>query len=237
MHGRTTLRIAVAVAVLAVAGFVGAYLLFFTDDSPPPLRLSQASTTAPVQQATAGATPDVAGVWHVASQSVAGYRVREKLAALPAQSDAVGRTSAVTGQVRVDGSGSALTATDARFEVDLTKLTSNESRRDNVIRRQGLESDRFPTATFVTVEPIRLANRPPSGDTVKVSAVGDLTLHGVTKRVTIPIDARQSGDKIELVGSLTFPMSDFDIDPPDVAGVVTVEPIATMEFQIFLERS
>jgi polyisoprenoid-binding protein YceI len=239
MHGRATTRILVGVAVLAVAGFVGAYFLFFSDDSPPPLTLSNTATTATGGQgsATTAAAADVAGMWRVASGSQAGYRVREKLTALPAQSDAVGRTTAVNGQVRVDGAGGGVTATDVRFEVDVAKLQSDETRRDNAIRTRGLETNRFPTATFVSSEPIRLSNRPPVGQKVSVQAVGDMTIHGVTKRVTIPIEAQLSGNRIELVGSYKFPMSDFGIDPPSVANVVTVEPDATLEFQIFLEKA
>lgn len=143
-------------------------------------------------------------MWTVASGSEAGYRVREKLANLPAQSDAVGRTSAVTGQVRVEADGAGFVASDGRFEADLTKLTSDESRRDNRIRTQGLESSRFPTATFVISEPVRLSDQPPVGEAVKVSAVGDLTLHGVTRQVTIPADARLTGARSRWSGRSAF---------------------------------
>ena len=172
----------------------------------------------------------------MAPGSEARYRVREKLAALPAQSDAVGSTPAVSGQVRFDASGEGVTASEARFEVDLTKLTSSESRRDNLIRTRGLQSDRFPTATFVTTEPIRLTDEDVAALPVRISAVGDLTVHGVTKRVTIPIDAQVVGKRIELVGSHKFPLSDFDIEPPSVAGVVTVDSDATLEFRLLLEQ-
>ena len=66
-------------------------------------------------------------------------------------------------------------------------------------------------------------------------ATGDLTLHGVTKRITMPLQVRMNPDgRIELVGSLKFPMADFGIDPPNVAGFVTVSSDATLEIQLFL---
>jgi polyisoprenoid-binding protein YceI len=160
---------------------------------------------------------------------VAGYRVREKLATLPAQSDAVGRTNAVTGSVVIDGT----TVTAADVVVDVTTLDSDEDRRDNRIRSMGLETDTFGTATFSLTSPIELG----AGDTVSVSAIGDLTIHGVTKSVTIPLDAKRSGATLEVVGSIEFPMADFDIDPPSIGGFVTVEDDATMEFQLFLDRA
>ena len=247
-RSRRPLAIVAIVAVLAIAGLAVAYLSFFSDDAPQPLALSDqptpttasgpATTTAATVAASASASSSqLAGTWRVADGSTAGYRVREKLAALPAKSDAVGRSPAVTGTVRVDGSGNALTATDARFEVDLTKLTSDESRRDNRIRTDGLQTNQFPTATVVSTKPIPLPAETASGQPVKASAEGDLTIHGVTKRVTIPLDVRVAGGKGELVGSLGFPMSDFNITPPSIGGFVTVDPDATLEFKLVLEKA
>jgi len=257
---RHRLRLAiVAAVVVSVAAIAATYLLFFTDDSPPPLQLSaqvtttvagaagSATTTAgdasgsPSTTATgtpAGAGGGLSGQWRIGNNTTAGYRVREKLARLPAQSDAVGRTSAVTGSIQVGRNGSQLLVADgARFEVDVTRLTSDESQRDNRIRTQGLESNRFPTATFVSTAPMEFPSSAESGVAVKTSVTGDLTIHGVTKRVTIPLDAQVTGGRIEVVGSLTFPFSDFGMTPPNIAGFVTVENNATLEFQLFFDKA
>lgn len=241
-RSRRPLAILAIAALLAVGAVAVAYLAFFNDDAPEPLTLSdQPAATTPATSGGATASPsagaDLVGTWRATTGSEAGYRVREKLAALPAKSDAVGRTPAVTGTVRVENAGDALVATDARFEADLTRLTSDESRRDNRIRTDGLETSRFPRATFVSTSPITLPAGTAAGQAVKVSAEGDLTLHGVTKRVTIPLDVRYTGARGELVGSLSFPMSDFDIDPPNVGGFVTVDPDATLEFKLLLEKA
>ena len=108
--------------------------------------------------------------------------MREKLAFLPAKNDAVGRTSDITGSAESTDD----TFTKADFEIDLTTLTSDQDRRDQRIREIGVESDRFPTAKFSLTKPLALGES-------KVDATGDLTLHGVTKRVTIPLEVRQSG--------------------------------------------
>ena len=54
----------------------------------------------------------LAGEWTVGAGSVAGYRVREQLANLPAESDAVGRTEDVSGSITSSeaGDGAQLTA-------------------------------------------------------------------------------------------------------------------------------
>jgi len=197
-------------------------------DSPDEFALED----APAATATATATAtDAEGTakWAIADGSQAGYRVREKLAFLPAKNDAVGRTSDITGLADSTGDGDALTFSQASFEIDLTTLTSDQDRRDQRIREIGVESDRFPTATFKLTEPLKL-------DASKVEAKGDLTLHGVTKSVTIPLEVQQSGSTVEAVGKLTFPWGDFGMTAPSVAGFVSVEDEATMEFDLKLAR-
>jgi hypothetical protein len=39
-----------------------------------------------------------------------------------------------------------------------------------------------------------------------------------------------------VVGSITFPWSDFNMQAPDIAGFVTVDGTAAMEFDLFLKH-
>jgi polyisoprenoid-binding protein YceI len=215
-------KIVLAIAVVGVAALAGIYFLFFNEDSPPEF---EATPTEEIEEPT---TDDVNGTWTVASGSEAGYRVREKLANLPAQSDAVGRTSEVTGTFVIEDD----VLTTASFEVALANLKSDADRRDNRVDGT-LEVETFPTSTFELTEPVELD---PAAATTTIDAVGDLTLHGVTKSIEIAIEATRNGDSIELVGSYTFPMADFAIVPPSIGGFVTVEPDATLEFKILAEQ-
>jgi polyisoprenoid-binding protein YceI len=217
--------------------------VFFNDDSPPPLTLSSGTTlqasdesTAPGTTVTPATPATLAANWIVGEGSVAGYRVREKLARLPAKSDAVGRTNDVTGAVVIEGEGDTLTVTAVDLTVDVTTLLSDSDRRDGQIKQRGLETAKFPTATFELTRPIAIPAEALTGSPVTVEATGDMTIHGVTRTVTIPIDAQLNADQIELVGSYFFPMADFAIDPPSFAGIVEVDPDATLEFQLFLTR-
>jgi polyisoprenoid-binding protein YceI len=224
-------RLLIAAVVVVIVAAAGVYALFFTGDSEDPFELESGSnpTIAPE-------SGSIEGRWQLASGSEVGYRVREKLARLPAQSDAVGRTTAVTGSVELVREGANLVARNANFDADVSQLRSDESRRDNAIRTRGLETARFPKATFVAAGPIAVPAEAENGGTVNVSATGDLTIHGVTKRVTIPMEARLNGSRIELGGAHTFPFSDFGIEPPNVANIVTVEDEATLEYKLFLEK-
>lgn len=231
----TTRRIAVTAAALLVvvaAGFVAIYLIAFGGSSAKKLSLGP----PPSGGQPAAFTGNPAGRWLAASGSEAGYRVREKLARLPAQSDAVGRTSAVTGGLTVVDTGGTLVARDLKVDVDVTQLQSDEDRRDSRIRTQGLETNRFPTATFVSTADTPLPADVASGKTFTADVHGNLTVHGVTKEVTIPVQARLDSTGAQVVGSSTFPMSTFSIDPPNVGGFVTVQPTATIEFKIVLRQ-
>ena len=74
----------------------------------------------------------------------------------PAESDAVGRTDQVTGSITVESDGTTTTLTAADLTVDTTSLASDELRRDNRLRREGLETDAFPTATFTLTAPVEV---------------------------------------------------------------------------------
>ncbi|MBI2777643.1 MAG: hypothetical protein HYX57_10340 [Chloroflexi bacterium] len=66
---------------------------------------------------------------------------------------------------------------------------------------------------------------------------GSRARRGVTKRVAIPAQAQLNGDRIEIVGSLTFPFSDFAMTPPDIANFVQVEDDATLEVLLSLVKA
>lgn len=233
-----------AVVVAAVGGGLAWYIL--DDDAPPPVALpdaeeaasaatdSTAGSSATDTTASATAGEGISGEWTVAASenTFVGYRVDEVLAGI--NKTAVGRSPAVAGTVVVEGT----TVTDATFTADLTQLQSDESRRDNRIRTLGLETDTFPEATFTLTEPIDLGAEPVVGEPFTAPATGDLTLHGVTRPVTIDLEARLDADgTVVVIGSLPILFADYDIEKPDVAGFVTTEDNGVLELSLVLERA
>ena len=120
--------------------------------------------------------------------------------------------------------------------MDLTTLVSDQSMRDGQLARQGVQTDQFPNATFVLTAPIELGHVPAEGEEVSVTATGDLTLHGVTKSVQIPLKATLTQDVIGVSGSLTFTWEDFGMEQPSSQRVVSLADDVTMEFQIFMRK-
>ena len=176
---------------------------------------------------------DLAGTWTVASESQAGYRVREQLANLPAESDAVGRTDQVTGSITLETNGDTTMLTAGTITVDTTSIASDESRRDNRLRNEGLETDTYPTATFTLTQPVEIPAAALDGTVADVTLVGDLDLHGVTKSVSIPAQAQLVDGTISVAGSLSFPLSDFAITAPNIGGfIVSIADTGTLEFLV-----
>src|SRR6266849_2974401 len=122
MNSRRTLIAAVVAGVLIVgaAGVGIVYFVVFAGSSPQKLTLS---SPAPSTSASASSSDSAAaaGTWTVGSGSLAGYRVREQLASFAAPSDAVGRTSAITGTFSLTQSASGYGVTAASFSVDVSK--------------------------------------------------------------------------------------------------------------------
>ena len=154
----------------------------------------------------------------------------EQLATIGAQT-AVGRTGAVTASLEFDGS--AINALEV--EVDMTQLRSDDSRRDRALGNQSLETNTFPTSVFVMSEPIVLAAAPGEGETIAVTAVGDLTLHGVTRSVSIPLEGQLINGFVVVIGSLEIEFADYDIPAPSAFVVLSVEDHGTLEFQLIFE--
>ncbi|MGC8633147.1 MAG: YceI family protein [Candidatus Limnocylindrales bacterium] len=200
-------------AALLVAA-LGAWYLFLRPPGPPPVDLvalpgaSAAGTTSP------GALD---GVWTLEpvsasganSSSFVGYRVQEQLAGIGAHT-AVGRTGGVTGSFTLRGT----TVIAGAITADLATLKSNEPLRDAQLVHRGLQTALYPTATFLLTRPIDLGGLPAPGVLVRADATGRLTLHGQTRTVTIPLQARLAGRTVEVAGSLTIAFADYGIIPP-----------------------
>lgn len=247
----TRSRVLIAATLVVVAVVVGGYIAYdqvlrgdsvaalaLPSASPAPSDSAAATASSGSSAAPAASTGDVAGTWNVASGSQAGYRVREQLANLPAESDAVGRTDQVSGSITLTTSGGTTTLTTATITVDTTSITSDKSQRDNRLRSQGLETDRYPTATFTLSAPVEIPAAALAGTATDVTLTGDLTLHGVTKSVQIPAQAQLVNAAIQVAGSVTFPLSDYSITAPNVGGIiVSIADQGALEFLVTFTKA
>ncbi len=234
-----------ALAVVVVVAIV-VWFVFIKSDPPPPLTLDSVATTTVTGGSTAatGATTTVTsnpnattsnldGTWKITTASQVGYRVTEDLVGGLANNVAVGRTNAVTGTVTI--AGTSATGVDAT--ADLTKLTSDSSRRDGQVQTRILNTSQFPKATFKLTAPINFGSLPAVAAEKKASATGDLTIHGVTKKVTFDVTySLISATEIRMVGTVAMVWNDYGIPSPTFAGVADVRDNGSMEFLIVATR-
>jgi polyisoprenoid-binding protein YceI len=195
-----------------------------------------AAPTSPTSSATTGGDAGLDGTWNVDpsvgsfadfSGSFVGYRVQEELANVGAAT-AVGRTPDVTGSLVLEGT----TISSVEIAADLSTLQSDNNMRDGQLRRQALETGTFPEGTFVLAEPIELASAPADGAVIAVTAVGDLTIHGQTRSVELPLEARVSGDVVTVTGSTEIVFADYGIAQPRSFMVLSIADRGTMELQL-----
>lgn len=212
------------------------------EPTPEPTATPAPATSTPAATATPTPTEepeiestwpdDPTGAWVIsgAGETFVGYRVNEELVGVGAFT-AVGRTSAVTGLLTFDGAA----ITGVEIEADVTQLQSNDSRRDSALRSQGLETGAYPTASFALTQPIALEAVPAEGEPISIDAVGELTIHGVTNEVTIPLEGQRTDGYVVVVGSIEIAFADYGMAAPRAFVVVSIEDSGLMEFQLVFE--
>jgi polyisoprenoid-binding protein YceI len=211
--------------VLVMAGGAAFWWFFVRSDAAPPPRIEETNLAA-------GGSLD--GTWTVrpGGESYVQYRVKEQLVGAVLQTDATGRSSSVDATMTIRGS----TISGVSATADLVTLTSDKDRRDRYIRDNGLQSHRFPTATFVATQPITLAEAPQKGEKVTTRARGMLTLHGITHAVTWPLVGRWDGTTVQVVGTLPIRFVDYGITPPNIGGFVAVGGTGRIELALFFAK-
>jgi polyisoprenoid-binding protein YceI len=216
----------VAVAVLAVAG-PWIYINLIEGDAPDELSLDDVTTTTSAGTQTTVAGAGIEGAWEVTAGSQAGYRVQEVLFGQDAT--AVGRTEDVTGTLTIAGRS----VTAGSFTVDLTTVSSDQSRRDGQFHGRIMDTATFPTAVFELTEPIALTSEPEDGAKVTATATGDFTIHGVEKTVTFDLIATRANGTLVVNGSIPVTFADYGIGDPSF-GPAVVQDHGVIEFLLVL---
>jgi polyisoprenoid-binding protein YceI len=189
-------------------------------------------TPAPLALPSSAAPPagPLAGRWSVKAGAVAGFRVRET--SLGLSNDVVGRTRSVTGSVVL--SADRLTA--ASVSVGLRSLTVSGKRQPQFGTSLGTAT--HPNATFILARPVSLPAAFVAGRPVTLHAAGRLTMHGITRLVTLTLSARRDGPRLQVAGRAAVPFSAWAIRGPGGLGVLgSLANQGVAEFRLTLQRS
>jgi polyisoprenoid-binding protein YceI len=171
----------------------------------------------------------------VTERSQANYRVREQLASLTLPNDAVGVTNTVSGTITIQPDG-AIVASESQIVVDVSNLTSDNSRRDNYVRRNTLQTDQYPQVTFAPKEVTGLPSPLPESGEIAFQLSGDLTIRDVTRPVIWEITGQIQDGQITARATTTFTFAEFNITQPRVPVVLSVEDNITLEADLVLQR-
>jgi len=224
-----------------VLGGIGAVVLFFAaifvyanfiNDAPDELDATDLSEalTGTTQAPSASASADFDGDWIPTTASEFGYRVEEVLAGV--NTTAVGRSNEIEGMLTIDGTNASV----VDITVQIENITSDDSTRDGQFRGRIMNASEFPTAEFRITEPIEFGQIPVGDEQVVATAVGELTLRGVTNAVTFDVTAQTTDGRIGVLGAIPVLFEDYSIDNPSF-GVVATEDNGLVEFVLVFERA
>ena len=243
------LLLLVVVIVLLLWYFV------FRDTSPADVN-SQAAKEARDEALSEAGTSEVQsldGIWiidteigefndacltEVCGSSFVGFRIDEELVGIGGKT-VVGRTPDISAQFTINGSEIVSSSEGNRpiVTVDMTTLITDDASRNNAIKRQAIETSKFPEASLVITESIDFSSATDLEAGFTTEILVDLTIHGVTQQETIEVTASFDGSRILVFGNLgPILLSDYEIEKPRSAVVLSVEDNALMEFQLFFKK-
>ncbi|MEK7834099.1 MAG: YceI family protein [Acidobacteriota bacterium] len=127
-----------------------------------------------------------------------------------------------TGKIVVPESGAS--GGSLELDVDATSLAvldkkpSEEDKKKiyNSMHNEVLESAKHPKITFKSVSVSDLKQT--GGDSFSLTLNGDLTLHGVTKRIALPVSLTINAQQLRATGKYTLQQTDYGIKPYSAAG-------------------
>jgi len=196
-----------------------------------------ASAAAPGTTAVKTTAPSKAALRLVLAPSgnAARYRVREQLMHHDFPNDAVGETKSLTGAIALDADGKII-RDESKFTLDAGTFVSDQKRRDGYVRGRLLESDDYPTITFVPSE-VRGVKLPmPRSGSADVQILGDLTVHGVTRPTTWNGTVQFNNAGLTGNASTVFTFEDIQLDQPRVPVLLSVADSIKLELDFNMVR-
>jgi polyisoprenoid-binding protein YceI len=145
-----------------------------------------------------------------------------------------------TGEARLTPgavSPASLTLTVRAASLAETREVFDEQQKkiiDGELRGLVLEPDKYPEITFRSTE---VAVEPAGGDLFRLKLGGDLTLRGVTRHVSIPVEVTLRGDEMRARGEFNLKRSDFKVPTTSAFhGTVRVRDRLKISFDIVARR-
>jgi polyisoprenoid-binding protein YceI len=126
-----------------------------------------------------------------------------------------------------------LSASSLKVTVQVASLDTQDKDRDEALAGADLlDAKKFPTAQFNATS---LARRGNGG--IGLEAVGQLTLHGVTRELRLPLTIRKTATGVEISGETTIQRLDFGVGQGDWKSTEWVGDDVKLQYKVPLTRA
>ena len=149
----------------------------------------------------------------VTEDSEAKFRVREQLALIPLPHHAEMRTTALSGDIHLDGRPSVV-------EIDLHQLSSDQSLRDRYVRGNMFRD--HPEAIFTLEDVGALPPELAEGKEIEAKIAGVLDILGGDFPLVFDVTVQDRGDVVSIRGRTKFTWDDLGMSPPSAGFVLTL---------------
>ncbi len=163
--------------------------------------------------------------------SLARYLIREQLARRDLPNDAIGETPDVSGSIVFDADG-AVVPERSTLTVNLTTLRSDSDRRDDFLRGNSLESNKFSTAEFVVKDAPGMPWPLPDGGEASFQLSGDMTVREVTRPLTWDVTVEFGPNTVTGQTTTTFTFDTFEIEKPSLFFIISLDDEIRLELDI-----
>jgi polyisoprenoid-binding protein YceI len=144
--------------------------------------------------------------------------------------------SGISGAITVDLDDPARSTAHVTIDASALKVTGKGESADDVPKVQAtmssaqvLDVQRYPQITFAATSIALKSNQAATLDGI---VTGQLTLHNVSRAITVPVVARIEGQTLSVTGRFPVKQTDYGIQPVSVGGVVSVKDTVNVSFTI-----
>ena len=178
----------------------------------------QATTVAP----SAGVTITLG------EETVARYLVQEQFANVDLPNDAIGETSDVTGTFAFSRDGE-IVASGSRIVMNAASLRSDESRRDQFLGREAIETNTYPEIIFEATNVDRLEWPLPTSGEATFIIEGNLTVRDVTRPVVWEATVTFNGNSVTGKAETSFTFGEFEMEVPELFFLISIDDNIRLE--------
>lgn len=143
---------------------------------------------------------------------------------------------AMTGTIAVDVDDPAHSSVRVTIDASALKVTGKGESASDVPKvqqtmsgTQVLDVQQYPTIAFASTS---VALKSHTGAMLDVMVTGQLTIRGVARAITVPVNVRMEGSTLTATGRFPVRQTDYGMKPVSVGGVVSVKDTVNISFSV-----